>query len=34
MKAIERISHFPYTHGDMIEMQRKALNELQKCEQL
>ena len=34
MKAIERISYFPFTHGDMIEKQRKALNELQKHEQL
>jgi len=32
MKAIERINYFPFTHGDMIEKQRKALNELQKHE--
>ena len=34
MKALERINFFPFTHGDMIEKQRKALNELQKHEQL
>jgi len=34
MKAIERVNYFPFTHGDMIEKQRKALNELQKHEQL
>lgn len=34
MKSIERVSYFPFTHGDMIETQRKALNELQKHEQL
>ena len=34
MKAIEKIDFFPFTHGDMIEKQRKALNELQKHEQL
>ena len=28
MKAIERVNYFPFTHGDMIEKQRKALNEL------
>ena len=28
MKAIEKINYFPFTHGDMIEKQRKALNEL------
>ena len=32
MKAIERLNFFPFTHGDMIEKQRKALNELQKHE--
>ena len=32
LKAIERINYFPFTHGDMIEKQRKALNELQKHE--
>lgn len=34
MKGIERVNYFPFTHGDMIEKQRKALNELQKHEQL
>jgi len=34
MKAVERLNYFPFTHGDMIEKQRKALNELQKHEQL
>lgn len=34
MKAIEKVDFFPFTHGDMIEKQRKALNELQKHEQL
>ena len=33
LKAIEKVSHFPFTHGDMIEKQRKALNELQRHEQ-
>jgi len=32
MKSIERVNYFPFTHGDMIEKQRKALNELQKHE--
>lgn len=32
LKAIERINFFPFTHGDMIEKQRQALNELQKHE--
>ena len=32
MKAIERLNFFPFTHGDMIEKQRSALNELQKHE--
>jgi hypothetical protein len=26
MKQIERLNYFPFTHGDMIEKQRKALN--------
>ena len=34
IKAIERLNFFPFTHGDMIEKQRSALNELQKHEQL
>ena len=34
LKKIERVNYFPFTHGDMIENQRKALNELQKYEQL
>lgn len=34
MKNIERLNYFPFTHGDMIEKQRRALNELQKHEQL
>ncbi len=34
MKSIERVNYFPFTHGDMIEKQRKALNELQKHEQI
>ena len=34
LKSIERVNYFPFTHGDMIEKQRKALNELQKHEQL
>ena len=34
LKEIERLNFFPFTHGDMIEKQRKALNELQKHEQL
>jgi hypothetical protein len=34
MKTIERLNFFPFTHGDMIEKQRKALNELQKYEQM
>ena len=33
-KALERINYFPFTHGDMIEKQRQALQELQKHEQL
>ena len=33
-KALERINYFPFTHGDMIEKQREALQELQKHEQL
>jgi len=32
MKSIERVNFFPFTHGDMIEKQRKALNELQRHE--
>ncbi len=34
IKQIERLNFFPFTHGDMIEKQRKALNELQKHEQI
>jgi len=32
--ALDRINYFPFTHGDMIEKQRGALQELQKHEQL
>ena len=31
---MEKLNYFPFTHGDMIEKQRKALNDLQKHEQL
>ena len=31
-EALERINYFPFTHGDMIEKQRSALQELQKHE--
>ena len=31
---MEKLSYFPFTHGDMIERQRRALNDLQKHEQL
>ena len=34
LKQIERLNYFPFTHGDMIEKQRNALNQLQKHEQL
>jgi hypothetical protein len=34
MEAIDKVDYFPYTHGDMIEKQRKALLELQRHEQL
>ena len=34
MKAIEKVTFFPFTHGDMIEKQRRALNDLQKHENL
>ena len=34
LKAGEKVPHFPFTHGDMIEKQRSALNERQKQENL
>ena len=34
IKSIERINYFPFTHGDMIEKQREALNDLQRQENL
>lgn len=34
LKAIEKVTYFPFTHGDMIEKQRRALNDVQKHEQL
>lgn len=30
----DKINYFPFTHGDMIEKQRKTLAELQKHDQL
>ena len=33
-EQMEKLSYFPFTHGDMIERQRRALNDLQKHEQL
>ena len=34
IKAVERATYFPFTHGDAIEKHRKALNELQRHENL
>ena len=34
LEQMEKLNYFPFTHGDMIEKQRKALNDLQKHEQL
>lgn len=34
LKAGEKLSYFPFTHGDMIEKQRSVLNEMQRQENL
>ena len=34
VEQMEKLTYFPFTHGDMIEKQRRALNDLQKHEQL
>ena len=28
LEQMEKLNYFPFTHGDMIEKQRKALNDL------
>ena len=34
LEQMEKLNYFPFTHGDMIEKQRAALQELQKHEQI